>query len=129
MRDHAADIRALRKQSNAAIAALDAHYVVSFMADDIVVAVAGGPVLQGREANQRAFETQMAEPGFVGYVRTPEQVLVDHEPLRATEQGSWKGRWRVKGRVREQEGRYVAEWHFSAMGWLIVAETYTAVSR
>jgi ketosteroid isomerase-like protein len=125
MRDHAADIRALRKQSNAAIAALDAHYVVSFMDEHVTVAVAGGPVLVGRAANQDAFEAQMATPGFGGYVRTPEQVIVHESPLRATERGRWKARWRVRGRVQEQEGIYTAEWHHSEVGWLITAECYT----
>lgn len=124
MRDHAADIRALRKQSNAAIAALEPDYVVSFMADDVTVAVAGGPVLVGRVANREAFAAQMAEPGFSGYVRTPVQVLVEMDPLRASERGTWVGRWRVKGRVHEQHGTYTAEWHFTEVGWLIARETY-----
>lgn len=126
MRDHAADIRALRKQSNAAIASLDAQYVVSFMSEDVTVAVAGGPTLTGRDANRKAFEEQMADPMFVGYVRTPEQVIVQHEPLQAVERGTWKGRWRNKGRQRVQEGHYSAEWRMGEMGWVIVAESYTA---
>lgn len=67
----------------------------------------------------------MATPGFGGYVRTPEQVIVHDAPLRATERGRWKARWRVRGRVQEQEGIYTAEWHHSEVGWLITAETYT----
>jgi hypothetical protein len=59
MRDHAADIRALRKQSNAAIAALDPDYVVGFMAHDVRVEVAGGGTLVGRLANREAFAEQM----------------------------------------------------------------------
>lgn len=124
MRDHAADIRALRKQSNAAIAALDPDYVASFLHEDVTVAVAGGAVLRGRTANREAFAEQMATPGFGGYVRTPQQVLVQDTPLRATERGNWVGRWRVKGRVQEQQGTYTAEWVLGDMGWLIVSETY-----
>jgi ketosteroid isomerase-like protein len=129
MRDHAADIRALRRQSNAAIAALDAQYVVSFMDDDVTVAVAGGPVLTGRAANRAAFAQQMADPRFGGYVRTPGQIIVLEQPLRATERGQWKARWRVRGRVHEQDGHYTAEWRHSDMGWLITAETYTNAAR
>jgi ketosteroid isomerase-like protein len=124
MRDHAADIRALRKQSNAAIAALDPNYVVAFMAEDVTVAVAGGAVLRGRAANRDAFAAQMAEPGFGGYLRTPEQVLVAQDPLRATEIGTWTGRWRLKGHVHQQQGRYRAEWAFTDAGWLITHEAY-----
>lgn len=126
MTDHAADIRALRRRSNAAIAALDPEYVTSFMADDVVVAVAGGVVLTGRTANLEAFAEQMAAPGFGGYVRTPTQVLIATDPLRATERGTWTGRWRVKGRAHEQRGHYTAEWRLTEMGWLITREEYVA---
>jgi ketosteroid isomerase-like protein len=125
MRDHAADIRALRKQSNAAIASLDAQYVVSFMSEEVEVTVAGGPVLRGRVANIEAWETQMRAKGFGGYVRTPEQVTVDLESKSANEVGHWVGRWRMNGRAHEQEGRYSAEWKLGAMGWEIARERFT----
>jgi ketosteroid isomerase-like protein len=124
MRDHAADIRALRRQSNEAIAMRDAQYVASFMADDVVVNVAGGPALRGREANHRAFAEQMATPGFGGYKRTPEQILVDVATNTATERGTWTGLWRVKGRDQKQQGRYSATWRLEALGWVIAEETY-----
>ena len=125
MRDHAADIRALRKQSNAAIAALDPQYVASFMSEDVEVHVAGGPTLRGRAANIDAWEAQMRAKGFGGYVRTPEQVTVEASGTIAHEVGHWVGRWRMNGRAHEQEGRYTAEWKLGAMGWEIVREAYT----
>ncbi len=125
MRDHSADIRALRRQSNAAIAALDPQYVASFMSEDVEVAVAGGPVLRGRTANLDAWDAQMRTKGFGGYVRTPEQVIVDPSATTAREVGHWVGRWRVNGRAHEQAGRYTAEWKRGAMGWEIVRETFT----
>lgn len=116
-------IRALREQSNQAIAAHDADRTVSFMAPDIAVGVAGGPTLTGRDASRAAFVEQFADTAFVTYVRTIEQVtMVD--PLRATERGRWVGRWRLKAGMHEQGGSYVAEWRFSEMGWLIHSETF-----
>ncbi|BAH38214.1 hypothetical protein GAU_1172 [Gemmatimonas aurantiaca T-27] len=123
-RDYAADVRLLRQQSNEAIAARDADRVVSFMDASIEVAVAGGPALRGIPANRDAFAQQMAEPGFGGYVRTPEQVTVHESPLRADERGMWVGRWRVQGRVHEQRGAYSAEWRVTPAGWRIVREVY-----
>lgn len=125
MADPASTIRALRRQSNAAIASLDANYVVSFMSDDIEVQVAGGPVLRGRSANHDAWETQMGEPGFGGYVRSPELVQIAADGRTATERGHWIGRWRVGGRSREQQGRYIAEWRLGEVGWEIARETFT----
>ena len=126
MRDHAADIRALRRQSNAAIASLDAPYVTSFMSEDIEVAVASGPTLRGRAANLEAWEQQMRAKGFGGYVRTPEQVTVDPVTGTAREVGHWVGRWRVNGRAQEQAGRYTAEWRLGSMGWEIAREAFSA---
>ncbi|WP_053333591.1 YybH family protein [Gemmatimonas phototrophica] len=129
MRDHSADIRALRRQSNAAIASLDANYVISFMSDDIVVQVAGGPELRGKAANREAWEKQMAETGVGGYVRTPDKITIADDGTHASEIGHWVGRWRVKGRAHVEEGRYTAEWQLGAMGWEIVQEAFVSSPR
>ncbi len=121
-RDHVADIRRIREQSNAAIAARDAHWVVSYMSDDVRVRVAGGPELVGRDANRDAFAEQFADAAFAGYVRTTE--VVDVQDVRAHERGAWVGRWRTKSGLHEQRGRYTAEWSCGAMGWQIVNEVY-----
>ncbi len=119
----ASHIRALRAQSNQAIAAHDADRTVSFMAPDIVVGVAGGPTLTGRAASRAAFAEQFADRAFVTYVRTIEQVT-QADPMRATEHGRWVGRWRLASGMHEQGGNYTAEWRFSEMGWLIHSETF-----
>ncbi len=119
----ATQIRALREQSNQAIAAHDADRTVSFMAPDVAVGVAGGPTLNGRDASRDAFAEQFADKAFVTYVRTIEQLTLA-DPMRATERGRWVGRWRIKSGIHEQGGSYVAEWRFSEMGWLIHSETF-----
>ncbi len=121
--DLTTQIRALRTQSNQAIASHDADRTVTFMAPDIVVGVAGGPTLTGRDASHAAFVEQFADRAFVTYVRTIEQVT-PVEPMRATERGRWVGRWRIASGMHEQGGTYTAEWRFSEMGWLIYAETF-----
>lgn len=123
MTDATTQIRSLREQSNLAIAAHDADRTVGFMADDVVVAVAGGPTLRGRAASHDAFAEQFADRAFLTYVRSTEQVT-QSEPMRATERGRWVGRWRLRSGVHEQGGSYTAEWRFSEMGWLIVKETF-----
>ena len=124
MRDHASDIRQLREQSNAAISARDASWVTSYMADDVVVSVAGGPVLRGRDANRDAFAEQFADTSFNGYVRTPEQIDVSADGASAHERGVWVGRWRTRTGVHEPRGHYTAEWRCGAMGWQIARETF-----
>lgn len=124
MPDHDAAIRARRAQSNAAIAARDAAATVSFMAPDVTVAVAGGPVLSGREVSRRAFAQQMAEPGFRGYVRTPVSVEVAPDGATATERGTWVGSWQVGLRLERQRGSYVAEWRRAGGAWCIASEIF-----
>jgi ketosteroid isomerase-like protein len=124
MRDHAADIRALRKQSNAAIDARDPDYVVSFMTDDVVVQVAGGPTLTGRIANRDAFAEQMDDKAFGGYRRSPVLVVVAPDGTSANETGTWVGRWRAGGRAHEQHGSYSASWRLTDVGWMIASESY-----
>lgn len=124
MTDPETHIRQLRGQSNDAIAARDAERVAAFMAPDIRVDVAGGPVLRGREASRAAFAEQFADRAFGGYVREAEQIVVREPPVAATERGRWTGRWQTSTGVHEQRGQYTAEWRFSEMGWLIAAEAY-----
>lgn len=119
-----AEIARVREQSNAAIAARDATWVVSYMADTIRVRVAGGPELIGRDANATAFAEQFADAAFAGYVRTPLLIDVDAVGATASERGTWLGRWRTKTGMHEQRGHYTAEWERTPFGWHIVSERY-----
>lgn len=125
--DLAEQIRSLRAASNAALAARDPDGVVSFMDDTIAVGVAGGPVLRGLAANRAAWDEQMREAAWLGYVRTPEHVLVGADQRRAAERGRWVGRWRAGAGVHEQRGTYTAEWRLTEIGWRLVRETFVAV--
>ncbi|MBC7564501.1 MAG: nuclear transport factor 2 family protein [Gemmatimonadaceae bacterium] len=118
-------IRTRRDASNAAIASRDAGAVVSCMTDDVTVAVAGGAVLVGRDASRRAFAEQMAEPGFRGYVRTPEEVDVTPDGRTATETGRWVGTWQVRLRLEHQRGTYVARWRCVDGTWFLASEIFS----
>ena len=118
-------IRTRRQESNAAIASSDADAVVSCMTDDVTVAVAGGTVLVGRDASRRAFAEQMAEPGFRGYVRTPDGVDVTPDGSTATETGRWVGTWQVRLRLVHQRGTYVARWRCVDGTWYLASEIFS----
>lgn len=123
MSDPTATIRALRMQSNEAIAAHDVERTVALMDPDITVAVAGGPVLHGREASRVAFIEQFTDRAFITYVRSASQVVM-RDASAATERGQWRGRWKMRAGIHEQGGSYVAEWRHGPMGWLIASETF-----
>lgn len=116
-------IRALRAESNRAIAAHDAARCTAMMDPDLTLAVAGGPTLRGREAVRAAFAEQFADARFDRYVRTPEQITLE-TPTHAREYGRWVGRWRLGTDRHEQGGTYEAEWRLGALGWMVVVETY-----
>ena len=124
MTSPADQIRTLRAQSNAAIAARDADGVTALMSDTVSVAVAGGPVLRGRAANRAAFAEQMADPAFRGYVRTPASIEVAADGRHASEQGRWEGRWQTRAGPLVQRGAYEATWELTPLGWRLAAEQY-----
>ncbi len=124
MIDHSATIRARRAQSNAAIAARDAQQVVAVMLDDVTVAVAGGPQLDGREASRVAFAEQFADRAFCGYVRDAESITLHQPPVQATERGRWVGRWAQAGRHEEMRGSYIAQWRHTELGWFLQSEIF-----
>lgn len=124
MTDHVAAIKAARAASNAAIASRDVERVVMYMLPEVVVSVARGPVLKGRDASRAAFAEQFADRAFLGYVREADDVVVHEPPMRASERGRWTGRWRQGVAEQVMRGTYRAEWEYTDMGWLIRSEVF-----
>lgn len=120
-------IRGVRAASNAAITARDSDRVVSCMMEDVIVTVARGPVLQGRDASRAAFAEQFADRAFVGYVREATDIVIDaSSPTRATERGRWTGRWRHGSSEQTMRGTYEAQWRHTELGWFIQSEVFTS---
>ncbi|MCC7053266.1 MAG: nuclear transport factor 2 family protein [Gemmatimonadaceae bacterium] len=127
-------IRARRAASNAAIAARDPDATAAIMHPDVIVSVAGGPVLRGRQHSRDAFAQQFADRSFRGYVREPATITIDAPPgqagtrrgdgLHATETGRWRGSW-LRGIARtEMRGTYVAQWCQVHDTWLVESEVF-----
>ena len=112
------EIRALRDQSNAAIARHDVAAAIAMMRDDVTVISSHGSVVEGWPAMARAFGEIFADANFVTYIRQPESIEVGG--ATAAEIGRWDGRWQDSV-VR---GRYLARWQHSGIGWRVVAEFY-----
>jgi ketosteroid isomerase-like protein len=124
MTDHDIAIRSRRAASNAAIAARDADATVAIMAEDVTVAVAGGPLLAGREASRRAFLEQFADQAFRGYVRETLRIEFTGPDGHATESGRWAGRWQHGLRREEMRGSYVAQWTRTDGEWMLQSEVF-----
>lgn len=122
--DDSAMIRSARATSNAAIARHDAAAAVAVVREDVQVIASGGTLVPDRLAMRAAFERSFADPNFVTFVRTPQQIEVARDRTTAAEQGQWTGRWKTPCGPRLVTGRYLARWAKSAAGWQIAAELF-----
>lgn len=116
-------IRAQRQLFNAAIAAHDARRISACWLPDIQVSTSSGRPLIGRDAVQQAFEQFFADPAFVTFERTPDQVTISSDGRTAAETGHWVGSWRGNP-PSMMRGAYMASWQKDGGRWLIQAELY-----
>ncbi len=125
------DIKALRRASNAAIAAGDAGAVVAQMADDMVLTTGASEKITGPADIQAAFEAVWAAHPDAVYIRTPKSVKISRSgstvPL-AWEDGSWVGRWVEDGGAVEYSGLYSAGWRKGPLGWQLHSELFVTLT-
>ncbi len=112
------EIRALRHQSNAAIARHDVAAAIAIMRDDVRVISSHGSFVEGLPAMAQAFGEIFADANFVTYTREPESIEVGE--AKAAEIGRWDGRWQD----RVVRGSYMARWQRTDIGWRVTAELY-----
>lgn len=123
--DDTAAIRALRAESNAGLAALDAVRVVAAFAEDVHSVAGSGALADGREAAAARYREQVRPGGaFVSGLRTPGRIAVDRAGMRAAEPGRW--RWVVRTPLGEAaySGDYLAGWVKRDGSWRLQSELY-----
>jgi ketosteroid isomerase-like protein len=120
-------IRAMRMQSNEAIARHDVESLRSFLDDDYVITISTGAIQRSRDEHARSFALHFEQFPDVVYVRTPSEiVLSDAYPL-AIEHGTWVGSGTTgKGKL-ESGGQYTAAWRQTDGGWRIHSELFVAL--
>lgn len=122
-----ATILSLRADSNAALLAHDVDRVLRHTSDDFILVggVSGGHV--GRSVVHDYLLKGFAAPGFVTYIRTPDQVTVSDAGDRASERGKWQGVWRNPKGGSLMSGEYFAHWVKKDGAWLTLAEVYVTL--
>lgn len=123
-----AAIRAVRAESNAAIAAHDVGRLAPLFTEDVVIVAGGGDSVIGRDATLRRFADAFGDEDFVDYVRTPEMIEVASYGVRAAERGHWVGRWRSPLGETRMSGAYLAHWVRPQGPWRIHAETFVTLA-
>ena len=111
-------IRAMRSQSNDAIARRDVGPALAILRDNVKVIASSGQLIDGAASMGQAFEQTFADPEFITYVRRP--ASIDVNGATAAEAGAWEGLW--KSHVIR--GKYLARWQHDPAGWRVAAEFY-----
>jgi uncharacterized protein (TIGR02246 family) len=120
----ARSIRALREQSNQAIARHDTGGIGAIFAPAVVVVTSTSSVSVGRAANLEAFAAMFAARPDVIYRRTPVEVRIEPRWRMAAEQGHWTGRWTDAAGTVSINGSYFAKWREIDGAWRIESETF-----
>jgi ketosteroid isomerase-like protein len=123
----AAEIRALRARSNAAIAAHRVDQMRPLLADDYTALPgSSGRPLSAAQTGER-LAAAFADPGFVTYVRTPKRVAVAASGRRAAETGIWLGLWRKPDGEMRLTGIYQATWVPRDGRWRLLNESFVTL--
>lgn len=123
----AGEIRRLRAQSNAAIAAHRAGEVRRLLTDDYTALPGSSGRPMTAEQTEQRLAAAFADPGFVTYVRTPRRVAVAGSGKRAAETGTWIGLWRKSDGEMRLTGLYQATWVPGARSWRLLNESFVTL--
>lgn len=120
----AAEIRAARARSNAAIARHDTAGIGAILAPQLIVVSSNSAQSVGRQAMLDRFAQQFAARPDVTYRRTPRDVRVFAPWGMAAESGTWTGSWTDTDGKLAIGGSYYAKWRKVDGNWLVESETY-----
>ncbi len=128
--DAVAIVRALRAESNAAIAARDAKRLRPLLADDYRgIQGTSGALDSGGATTARSYENEeFRDPSFVSYERIPDKVTMAGSGRRIGESGHWVGTWRKPDGIMRKTGDYLAVWTVSNGRWRLKSETFVTLS-
>jgi hypothetical protein len=123
-------VRALRAESNAAIAAHDVARLRSVLDDDYHgIQGTSGELDSGGEATARSYgEEEFKDSTFVTYRRTPGSVVIAQSGKRIAETGRWVGTWKKPDGTMHKTGIYLAMWVPSGGTWRVKSESFVTLS-
>jgi ketosteroid isomerase-like protein len=120
-------IKAVRAESNAAIAAHDLAAMRRSFADGYTIL----PGSLGKPLDSAQFAARIGptfhDPTFVTYVRTPRRVEIATTRKRAAESGRWVGTWNKPDGVMRLSGTYLATWVPTPAGWRLLNESFVSL--
>jgi len=125
--DQAEVIRAVRMQSNEAIARHDVESLRSFLDDDYVITISTGTIQRSRDEHVKSFAAHFAQFPDVVYTRTPSEIILSDAYPLAIENGTWVGSRTTANGKLESGGQYTAAWRMTDGAWRIYSELFVAL--
>ena len=116
------EIRALRAQSNEAIARHDAAAAVTMMREGVKIITSFGTFVDGASAMADVFKRIFSDETFVTFVRETKALHLG-DGISA-EDGLWTGTWKH----RIVRGLYLARWQRQDGTWRIEGEFFVPLS-
>jgi hypothetical protein len=128
--DPIAVIRALRAESNAAIAAHDPVRLGKIFDDDYSGIEGTSAALdRGGQATAKSYgDLEFKDPTFVHYRRDPNLIQSADSGKRIAESGRWEGVWQKPDGVMRKTGVYLARWVPVGGSWRLKSELFVTLS-
>jgi len=128
--DPIAAVRALRAESNAAIAAHDSARLGKIFDDDYSgIEGTSGALDSGGQATAESYgDTEFKDPTFVQYRRDPSLIQSADSGKRIAESGRWEGIWHKPDGVMRKTGVYLARWVPLGATWRLKSELFVTLS-
>lgn len=124
--DEVAQILAKRKASNLAIRNFDHELNATFSTEDAFITTGLGVLISGKE-EQEIYLKSLKGPRMY-WIRTPDEVMVNHKTQLAWETGTWKGYYEDSDKP-VVGGKYSAQWTKASGSWLIHSQLFVTLDQ
>jgi len=124
--DEVAQILAKRKASNLAIWNFDHELNATFSTEDAFITTGLGVLISGKE-EQEIYLKSLKGPRMY-WIRTPDEVMVNHKTQLAWETGTWKGYYEDSDKP-VVGGKYSAQWTKASGSWLIHSQLFVTLDQ
>jgi len=118
------EILSQREASNQALRAFDEDLNATFSTDDAFITTGAGYLIAGKEALSTYLKSQKGPKMY--WIRTPDEVIVNHKTQLAWETGTWKGYYE-NSESPVVSGKYSAQWTKSSGTWLIRSQLFVTL--
>jgi ketosteroid isomerase-like protein len=118
------EILSQREASTQALRAFDADLNATYSTEDAFITSGLGVLISGKE-EQEIYLKSLKGPRMY-WIRTPDEVIVNHKTQLAWETGTWKGYYEDSEQA-VVGGKYAAQWTKASGTWLIRSQLFVTL--